>query len=346
YPVDRDYGFDDDAITKVGDAPRATAGTSYTYTVTVENQGPSTIVGGTAVYLQDIVSAGQNITGITSTTGTVGAIGTAGEFTFTPTAAIAVGGTFSLTVTVDVDAAITANIINNTIRIWSTDPAGDYTTPEGSATTPDIPVDRESNLSITKVADDDRVTAGASTSFTVTVTNNGPSAIASGEEISLVERPSTGLTITGYTVTSGNGTATGTGNSATVTTNSVIPVGGTITLTVAADVDANAPATVANGIDVWGPDKDPDTDTPDDGDDTPDIPVDRESNLTIIKVPVDARVIAGGSTSFTVTVTNDGPSAIASGEVISLGERPSAGLTITGYSVTSGNGTAAGTGNS
>src|SRR5690606_16830554 len=114
-PVDRDYGFDDDAITKVGDAPRATAGNSYTYTVTVENQGPSTILAGTAVYLQDVASAGQTITGVTSAAGAVTAPGADGEFTFTPTAAIAVGGTFSLTVTVNVDAAITANIINNTI---------------------------------------------------------------------------------------------------------------------------------------------------------------------------------------------------------------------------------------
>src|SRR5690606_40302179 len=106
YPVDRDYGFDDDAISKVGDAATATAGSAYTYTVTVENQGPSVILGGTALYLQDVVSAGQTITGITSASGAVGTIGADGEFTFTPTAAIAAGGTFSLTVTVDVDAAL------------------------------------------------------------------------------------------------------------------------------------------------------------------------------------------------------------------------------------------------
>ncbi|MBK1442821.1 hypothetical protein JHJ32_22705, partial [Parapedobacter sp. ISTM3] len=126
----------------------------------------------------------------------------------------------------------------------------------------------------------------------------------------------------------------------------VIPVGGTITVSVTADVDADAPATIANGISVWGPDNDPDTDTPDDEDDTPEIPVDRTSNLSITKVADDARVVAGGSTSFMLTITNDGPSAIQSGKIISLGERPSAGLTITGYTVTSGNGTVAGTGNS
>ena len=348
YPVDRDYNFDN--ITKEaanGPGSVAVAGEEFVYTVTVVNGGPSTILNGTTLYLQDVLSAGQSITSITATGVTVNGTPDAdGFFTVKANADIAVGATFTLTVTADVAADIAADIVNNTINIWSDDPNGDPSNPEGTDTTPDYDVDRESNLSITKVADDARVIAGGSTSFTVTVTNNGPSAILSGEIISLGERPSTGLTVTGYTVTSGNGTAAGTGNSAELTTSAVIPVGGTITLTVTADVDENAPATVANGIDVWGPDKDPGTDPKDDGSDTPDIPVDRESNLSITKVADDARVTAGESTSFTVTVTNDGPSAIASGEIISLGERPSTGLTITKYEVTSGNGTAAGTGNS
>src|SRR5690606_35551674 len=105
--------------------------------------------------------------------------------------------------------------------------------------------------------------AGESTSFTLTITNEGPGAIHSGDIIELAERPSTGLTITDYEVTSGNGDATGTGNTATITTNTMIAVGGTITVKVTANVDENAPATITNGITVWGPDKDPGTDPED-----------------------------------------------------------------------------------
>src|SRR3546814_219207 len=78
------------------------------------------------------------------------------------------------------------------------------------AVTPVI-TDCASLLTITKVADQARVKAGESTSFTLTITNTGPGALHSGDVIDLVERPSTGLTITGYSVTSGNGTAAGTG---------------------------------------------------------------------------------------------------------------------------------------
>src|SRR3546814_15287477 len=77
--------------------------------------------------------------------------------------------------------------------------------------------------------------------------NNGPAAIENGKVINLVERPSTGVTITGYSVTSGNCTAAGTGNAARVTTKGVIAVGGTITVKVTADIAVDAPATITNG---------------------------------------------------------------------------------------------------
>src|SRR5690606_38738839 len=183
------------------------------------------------------------------------------------------------------------------------------------------------------------------TTFTVILTNDGPLQVEVDKNISLVERPGRGLTITGYEVTGSNATVVGTGNTATVTTTTVIPVGGTITVVVSADVDADAGETITNGITVWGPDKDPENDPEDDESDTPPIPVVRESTLSISKAANDATVVAGGTTSFTVIVTNDGPSVIASGKNISLVERPGSGLTITGYEVTGSNATVVGTGN-
>ncbi|WP_211245464.1 T9SS type B sorting domain-containing protein, partial [Sphingobacterium alkalisoli] len=243
-----------------------------------------------------------------------------------------VGGTIELNITGHVPANATGTVKNG-IEV-----------DDDEDETPPIPVDNKSNLSITKVADQARVTAGATTTFTVTITNNGPSDIASGKVINLSEIPSEGLAITGYEVTSGNGAAVGTGNTATVTTNANIAVGGTIIVKVAAAVATDAPATISNAIKVWGPDK-PTTEDPDDEDETPEIPVDRESVLSITKVADEAVVKAGESTTFTVTITNNGPSDIANGKVINLGEIPSAGLTITNYEVTSGNAEADGTGN-
>src|SRR5690606_24966653 len=144
------------------------------------------------------------------------------------------------------------------------------------------------------------------TSFEVTVTNNGPSAIANGETIAVQERPSAGLEITGYEVSSGNATIGGTGiSNRQLTTTAVIPVGGTITFTVTADVTALGGSTVSNGIAVWGPDKNPGTDDEDDEDETPDIPVERPYTLSIEKVADQSLVTAGEPTTFTVTITNN-----------------------------------------
>src|SRR5690606_17190323 len=100
------------------------------------------------------------------------------------------------------------------------------------------PVDHVSALSVTKVADDERVLTGGTTSFTVTVTNNGPATIAVGETIAVEERPGNGISITGYEVTSGNAAVNGTGNRPQLTTTAAVAAGGTITFTVSADVTA------------------------------------------------------------------------------------------------------------
>src|SRR5699024_12149612 len=68
------------------------------------------------------------------------------------------------------------------------------------------------------VADESSVKAGGSTSFTLTITNDGPSAIEAGKAIELRELPGEGVTITGYDVLSGAATVSGSDNSATVST--------------------------------------------------------------------------------------------------------------------------------
>src|SRR5690606_37419868 len=233
----------------------------------------------------------------------------------------------------------------NGITVWRPDKDPETDPEDDEDDTPPIPVDHVSVLSITKVADDERVIAGGTTSFTVTVTNNGPATIAVGETIAVEERPSDGLTVTGYEVTSGNATVSGTGNSPRLTTTAAINVGGTITFTVSANVTAPAGSTIANGIAVWGPDKDPGTDDEDDEAETPEIPVDRPYTLSIEKLADQSLVTAGEATTFTITVTNNGPMDIEAGEAIALLERPGTSVTVTGYEIISGAATVSGSGN-
>src|SRR5690606_7227272 len=341
-PVDRESNL---SIEKLADDQRVIAGRSTSFTVTVTNNGPSAIASGEVIRIGERPTEGLTITGYEVTSGNATVAGSGNSAEITTTADIAVGGTITLTITADVDADAPAEG-GNGIDVWGPDKDPENDPKDDDHDTDPIPVDRESNMTIEKVADEDRVQAGESTTFTVTVTNSGPSVIEAGKDISLAERPGSGVTITGYEVTSGAATVAGHGNTAVLTTTGKIAIGGTIVVKVTAAIDANAGETITNGISVWGPGKNPDDDQPDDEGDTPEIPVDHESNLSIVKVADQDRVQAGASTTFTLTITNNGPAVIASGDVISLGERPGNGVTITGYEVTSGNGTAAGNGNS
>src|SRR5690606_22871932 len=287
-----------------------------------------------------------------SASGAVGTIGADGEFTFTPTAAIAAGGTFSLTVTVDVDAAIVADIINNTINIWSEDPAGDYTTPEGTATTPDIPVDRDYGFdepgAVVKVATDGTTavaTAGEAFSYTVTLTNMGSSTINANTVLYLQDVASAGQTIS--TITSNNGTVgtIGADGAFTLTVADAVAPNGTITLTVSVDVAADITADVVNNtINVWSEDPEGDYSSPEGTDTTDDYPVDRDYGFdepgAVVKVATDgttAVATAGEAFSYTVTLTNMGSSTINANTILYLQDVASAGQTIS--TITSNNGT-------
>src|SRR5690606_27988134 len=87
-------------------------------------------------------------------------------------------------------------IRENGVTYYATQMGNDCESTNRLAVTPVI-IDCTSLLSIIKEADQDRVTAGESTSFTLTITNEGPGAIHTGDVITLGERPGTGVTITG-----------------------------------------------------------------------------------------------------------------------------------------------------
>ena len=331
------------SITKVANDTRVRAGASTSFDLTITNRGPGMVESGDLIRLAELPSAGLTITGYSITSGNATIVGAGNAANITATSTIAVGGTITVRVTATVGADAPATVSNG-VRVWGPD-TPDTEDPDDEDETPEIPVDRESKLGIRKVADQSRVKAGESTTFTVTITNEGPASIASGKDIRLVELPSFGLTITGYEVTSGSATVSGNATTATVTTSDVLNVGADIVIKITAAVAADAPATISNAVQVWGPDK-PETEDPDDEDETPEIPVDRESVLRIEKMADEARVRAGESTSFTVTVTNDGPAVIAVGRTINLRERPGAGVEIQGYSVMGTNATIVGTENS
>src|SRR5699024_153868 len=264
--VDRDYGFDDDAISKAGqnNNENAVAGDDYTYTVTVENQGPSTILDGTTLYFQDVVSNGQTLTSVTYEGNTV-TPDSDGLFSLDIVGDVDAGDTFSFDVTVDVSSDAPSTI-NNTIHIWTDDPGTDLDNPDGTATTPDIDVDRDYGFddgAISKSGqnNNENAVAGDEYTYTVTVENQGPSTILDGTALYFQDVVSGGQILTSVAY-EGNTVTPDSDGLFSLDVVGDIAVNQTITFEVTVDVSSDAPSTINNTIHIWADDPGTDLDTP------------------------------------------------------------------------------------
>lgn len=330
------------SIDKVANKTQVEAGEAIEFTITITNKGPDVFPSGAAIRVVETPSVGLSITDYEMLSGPATISHANNVVTLTTNADFAVDQTIVFLVKAVV-AADAPDHINNHIQVWGPDSdPGDN--PDDEETTPDIPVDNDARMSITKVSDQAVVVPGGTATFTLTITNTGPGVLKAGEKITLLERPGEGMEFTAYELLSDKATLSTTGLQAEVTVTEDVPKGGTIQVRVIAEVTAATGTTITNGISVWGPDT-PGDDNPDDEDDTPPVPVGDPYQISISKVSDKARVVAGEETSFTVTLTNQGPESVAAGDQIKIRELPGPGLSILRYEVLSGPATVQGSAN-
>ncbi|WP_261166993.1 hypothetical protein [Microbacterium sp. Marseille-Q6965] len=203
----------------------------------------------------------------------------------------------------------------NTLSATTTDTSGVTENASGPYTGPDAAADafiHAADLALVKEAGDGLVAGGpAATAWTITVTNDGPDAAVGPFTVAddwgtLPE----GLTVTGvagdgWTVTRTDEgfTAVRTNAADTLADGATFPA-----LTVTAQAVAGfdlAEAPVPNQARVSAGTFDPD---PDNNDDAAEVPVTAAADLTIDKTGPAAAPNAGAPISWTLTVTNDGPS--------------------------------------
>ena len=192
-----DFGFRSTAdlsITKTDGVTSVNAGGTTTYTIRVTNLGPNP----TTAILTDAAVSGLNVTAV-SCSATPGRC-TAGT---TPTISqlqagyglpiLASGETYELTVTATVTA--TSGSVANTATV--TAPAGtvDGTNTNNSATDTDT-VTPVADLSVTKTDGVSSVNASGTTTYTIRVTNAGPSSVTGA---TLTDAAVAGLTVTSVT---------------------------------------------------------------------------------------------------------------------------------------------------
>ncbi|MEW1547831.1 DUF11 domain-containing protein, partial [Streptomyces tsukubensis] len=268
------------ALTKTGPAT-VDAGGNVSYTLTVTNDGPGNSTGYTVT---DAIPAGLN----NAATTTAGCSITAGTLSCTG-GPLAVGA--STTITLTGTAAAGATSIVNTADVTGNEPDPNPANNTDSVTTAVTP---EVDLALTKTGPA-TVDADGVVSYTITVTNDGPS-------------NSTGYTVTDA-IPAGLNNAASTTAGCSIAAGTLSCTGGplangsstTIALTGTAAADATS---IVNTADVTGNEPDP---NPANNTDSVTTAVTPEVDLALTKTGP-ATVDADGNISYTITVTNDGPS--------------------------------------
>ncbi|NKI34005.1 DUF11 domain-containing protein [Wenzhouxiangella sp. XN79A] len=264
------------AVTKTGPAT-AIAGTQVTYDITVTNNGPSDA---TAVSVADPTPAGYSFVSATAPCG--------GGF---PCAlgAIAASGSTAFSVTFAIDPSIGGSSVSNTATVSSatTDPNA-----ANDASTATTTITAEADLAVTQAGPASAV-AGTAVTYTLTVTNNGPSDAAT---VTLDDPTPAGFAFDSATAPCAGGFPCALGT---------MPPSDLVSVDVTFDIAAATVGEVINTATASSPTTDPNG-----ANDSASVTttVGADADLSIVKT-VDTDVVQQGETVvYTLTVSNAGPS--------------------------------------
>jgi uncharacterized repeat protein (TIGR01451 family) len=304
------------SITKTDSPDPILVGQNLTYTITVTNNGPSSATG---VSMTDTLPGGVNFVSVTPGSPTCTQ---ASGIVSCNLGTLANGATSTVTIVV---TPTVAGTINNTASVTSG--VADPVSGNDSATTSTTVSGLSADLAINKTVSNGTVYVGQNFTYTITVTNLGPNS-ATGVSVSdtlpagvsyVSATPSQGSPCTGTSTVSCTLGTLGNGASATVT----------IVVTATATGAVTNTATASSGV----------TD-PNSGNNSGSVSktISAQADLSITKTDSPDPVVVGGTLTYTITVTNNGPNS-ATGVTVT-DTRPAA---TTFVSATSSQGSCSGT---
>ena len=273
------------------------AGTTATYRLVAKNVGPSDAQ---SVTITDTLPASGTYSSFSSVSGSWTCNESAGAVTCDLGGSLASGATAEVTINVDISPSVVGNIANTAV-VDSTTPDPNPNNTDG---TDNSEFTGEADLAIVKSHSGNAI-AGENISFTLAVTNGGPSDAAA--DIVVKDSLPAGLT---FVSASGSGwVCTHSGADITCTRSATLATGGTASdITVVAAVDPSAgPDTVFNTATV----ESTTTDDPnmENNTSTDDLIVNDSTDISIAKSTTGANPVRAGSrTEFSIVVTNHGPS--------------------------------------
>ena len=314
----------DVAVSKSGSPDKAPPGGDVTYTIAVQNDGPSDA---SNVSMSDTLPAGTSFKSLGQDSGPTFSCTTGATVTCSR-AVLAAGdkATFTLVVTVSPSAA--PGTIGNTANVSTSTAESNAANDSDSAFTQ---VQRQADLAVTKSDAPDPVTAGTDLSYTLVVKNNGPQDASS---VALSDDLPTGTTFRSIDAPAGFSCTTpavGSGGNVTCNASSLANGGSaSFTLVVHVPADRASGSTLSNTAGASATEADPDSGN-NSATSTTSVATSADLSTTVFDSP--DPVDAGDVVTYHVHVLNGGPSD-ASGPRLSV-PIPS-GTTLVGAAQTDG----------
>jgi uncharacterized repeat protein (TIGR01451 family) len=286
----------DVSITKVDLADPVAAADAVVYTLTVSNAGPFPA---TSLTVSDPLPAG---TSFISASGAGWTCGESGGLISCTLPSLAVGA--PSTITVSVRAPNQPTVITNTATVTASeiDPnTVNNVDDEPTTITP------RADLAISKASTPKPYVPGTSMQYTIIVSNLGPSDAAGATVTDTLPGPVAGFTWTCTSNSTGAACGTAGGSGPTITTTVDLPVGGSVTILATGPIASGTTDALTNTATVTAPAGIPDPVLA--NNEATDVnPADLIADLRIAKASTPNPYVPGEPLTYTVVVTNAGPS--------------------------------------
>ena len=303
-------GGADLSVSKTDGVTSAVPGESVTYTIVVENAGPSDALG--AVVSDPFPAVLDCIwdcipdTGATCSTGqTSGDIDEAID--------LPAGLKATYTAVCQIDSAATGNL-SNTVTVTPPPGVPDPDPLDDTASDLDTVLQKRSDLRLTKTDGIDLTAPGQTVTYTIQVFNDGPSDALGALVSDIFPSEIENVTWTCGASAGSSCTGTGTGDLADTVN---IAAGGVLTYTASGTVASDASGSLTNraAVDPPAGHTDPNLNNNEDTDFDTQI-TDQLADLVVSKTDGVTEATPGDTVTYTMTVRNDGPSAVVDASVV------------------------------
>jgi uncharacterized repeat protein (TIGR01451 family) len=294
-------GKADLSITKSDGTSSVVAGTTTTYKIKVANAGPNAALGAAVA---DSLPAGVSSDSWTAkASGGATGFSASGTGNLSDTVNLPAGSSITYSLVADLTASATGSLVN-TATVGAPAGVSDPNASNNSATDTDA-ISAQADLAITKSDGATSVVPGTATTYTIKVSNFGPSDALGA---AVVDALPAGVSGDSWTATASGGatgfSASGTGNlSDTVN----LPAGSSIVYSLVADVSASATGSLVNTATVGAPAGVSDPNASNNSATDTDA-ISAQADLAITKSDGTSSLVPATSTTYTIKVSNFGPS--------------------------------------